>query len=520
VRGRDGVWKKPDEAVADENVVRAANAEMLKEVKLHEQAVRAKKAAARKEQRREKQLLSNYDPFKPVLQSHVAHGSLENEVASPNIDSTRGFSPALKPEDRTKVLPPHTLVHKQMRDPGRRYDFVGDAGGSGKGYSTEPNANPKAHERRRRHKGVKGMHNVGGKPLVFGEREPATIARNDGKRRPVATKDSPIEGHSLVNLMGGGAGNGGGNGVATHARIFDEEYKREERAQADGMSHWGTAGGGAPRRTRSGQVNAKLASVVEGNLTGATEEKKEPGYRARRDQVRKDQETHMQQKSRTKHLREAKARAETEAIAAQPQLTDRLEGNTHWPRASQRAGVTPMSFEPSGRPPKRLSEHERGKVRGKELLREHAQRTATEQTRKALAIVADRAHIATVQARRDLERSRAKGQAAVPMRKYDPTLGDKVRPEYASRASPAAQRALGRELDKAIESREEARKSNKMRRLRDDAVHAANANRFFEATAPTFVRQANGEPTARRHLPTGEGACDYRVLAMAADNLM
>jgi hypothetical protein len=234
------------------------------------------------------------------------------------------------------------------------------------------------------------------------------------------------------------------------------------------MSYWGTAGGGAPQRTRSGQVNAKLAYGVEGDFTGATEEMKEPGYRARRDKVRKDQETHIQQRSRAKHRREAKARAEAESIAAQ--------------------------------------------------------RTATEQTRKkALAVAADRAHIAAVEARRDRERSRAKGQAAAPVRKvrkYDPTLGDAIRPEYASRASPAAQRALGRELDKAIEKREEARKSTKMQHLREDAAHAANANRFFEATAPTFVRQANGEPTARRHLPTGEGACDYRMLSMAANNLM
>ena len=86
-------------------------------------------------------------------------------------------------------------------------------------------------------------------------------------------------------------------------------------------------------------------------------------------------------------------------------------------------------------------------------------------------------------------------------------------------AKPEEKRAYAEVLQKDIARISNDRKKFDKRRLKDEAEHMKYNNKFLEKTVPNTSKQGNGELTARRKIPVGAEAQEYRLLCNAAPAL-
>ena len=341
-------------------------------------------------------------------------------------------------------------------------------------------------------------------------------------RVPFETKMGTVE-NNLTTKMGKP---GGGNPLASPKRTVnlpEEDYRIELKAQAKDESEWHKAGSGAPNRHADGTDATKLYGAAVMDKTGLAEHVKDPQYMVRIAEIKKEQDEYMAEKRANKKMKEKLRKREQDKYESEPKLSEMMAATSdrrHNLTDVQRAHVKDPdpNFDPLAPPTKSPSAKLRDKKAGHSYKKGHkARRDRTKKAQKQNE-VDDVNHIIAVTRTFDTIEAREKEHAKHTGHKDRITKF--LAPELHPTARPPEQkRAYAEVLKKDMARIASNRRKFEKRRLADEAEHAKYDNKFLGKSVPLVSKQGNGELTARRRIPVGAEAQEYRLLANTAPAL-
>lgn len=342
------------------------------------------------------------------------------------------------------------------------------------------------------------------------------------KRPPFVTKMETLE-NNLITEMGKP---GGGNPLSTARRAVnlpDEDYNLELKAQAAGKSGWNQAGSGAPNRNSDGTNATKLYGAAVMDKSGRTEHVKDPKYMQKIAAIKKEQDEFLVHKRANKMMRDKLRRQEAAKFAKAPKMADKMAASSdrrHKLQDVQRAHVKDPdpNFDPRAPPQKSMSANVRDREAGKALKKAQTERRQRAKKAREKTVTDDKSHIEAVTRTFEITAKREKEHAKHD--KHKDRITKFLNPEmHPSDRSLEEKRAYAEVLQNDIKRVSENRKKFEKRRLDDEKEHAKYTNKFLGKSLPRVSKQANGEFTARRRIPVGGEAQEYRLLCNTAPAL-
>eukprot|EP00041_Stephanoeca_diplocostata_P018765 m.396654 g.396654 ORF g.396654 m.396654 type:complete len:763 (-) comp21113_c1_seq4:102-2390(-) len=281
-----------------------------------------------------------------------------------------------------------------------------------------------------------------------------------------------VEGASLVNTKTWGTLGGGappldykdGQPRTLPANIVEEEFKIETEAQKQGKSQFGTQGCGAPIRNPDGSIRVNIGGATEKDKSGVTDFRKDVRFRERTKRLAQEQKQFVLQHQQHKQQRLA---AELEADKKAMSINFNNDDYEALVETYGSKRIAKAMGQTEGR--RAIDKHDmsglKKQIEEKERLRKQEKERNVKEAQQHFASAAKWQGTSS--------RGRMNGTTGELSGKYkvDKILHLKDH-QKRIRDSPERRRAYKKELDSEVEAKQQHRRANRERKLKEEAAHA------------------------------------------------